>query len=120
MAVHAITIFIGVMIGFWMGYKATQKILNEAWEMRKIFKFNFYLSYISFNAVMFCWPLKIVLCVTLSTYSGFIAQMIALLANIFVIIALVTTWIKRISLELEGTVYQRSKCLNTCMAILYG
>ena len=33
MAVHALSIFVGVMLGFWMGYRATSKILAESWEM---------------------------------------------------------------------------------------
>eukprot|EP01083_Nonionella_stella_P223488 796435_1 len=90
MALHAVTIFCGVMMGFWMGYHATSKILAESWEMRPIFKFNFYLAYIAFNVVMISWPLKIILCISVSVYSGFITQMIGLLANMFVIIALVT------------------------------
>ena len=84
-----------------------------------IFKFNFYLAYLAFNVVMIAWPLKIILCVSLSTYSGFIAQMTAILANMFVIISLVTTWIARIRIELRGTRYEISNCLNMTMVILY-
>ena len=68
---------------------------------------------------MFCWPLKIILCVAVSTYSGFIAQMFAMLANMFVIISLVTTWIARVRLELKNSRYEISTCLNMCMIILY-
>merc|ERR1719273_1293949 len=68
---------------------------------------------------MICWPLKIILCVAVSTYSGFLAQMIAMLANMFVIISLVTTWIARIRLELKNTRYEISTCLNMAMIILY-
>eukprot|EP01083_Nonionella_stella_P013435 37827_1 len=119
MAVHAATIFVGVMTGFWMGYHATSKILAESWEMRPIFKFNFYLSYLSFNVVMIAWPLKIILCISVSTYAGFIAQMIAMLANMFVIISLVTTWIARIRLELRDSRYEVSSCMNMTMIMLY-
>ena len=33
MALHAITIFIGLIAGFWCGHIATSKILAESWEM---------------------------------------------------------------------------------------
>jgi len=119
MAVHAITVFVGVMLGFGMGYRATSKILAESWEILPIYKMNFYLSYLALNIVMIAWPLKIIFCLSVSAYSGFLLQMIALLANIFVIISLVTTWIARIRIELRDTAYEAPRWQNMCLVILY-
>lgn len=69
---------------------------------------------------MVAWPLKLFLCDLFEeSYSGFLMQMVAVLANIIVVICLVTTWISRIRIELRDTPYELPKWQNILMLIVY-
>ena len=85
-----------------------------------VFKINFYIAYLAFIVVMVAWPLKLLLCHMFDeSYSGFLMQMVAVLANVIVVISLVTTWIFRIRIELRDTRYEVPKWQNDLMLIVY-